>query len=190
MSDRNSLIASFLFSILWVLILKFAIPMSAISTLMHAILKLPGPGAGIGMIYAPIFSCGAALVCLISNKKQFSFFIYFGVMFLFAISFPIFKLSPIMLLKFFILFILLARLAMIIYKRNTLKYIHKMAIFSGIASYATLIYYWFLLFPNTEKGMVKTLDAVVLLGTTLPGVILIGILLPHGIIKLFGVKDV
>jgi len=50
------------------LIFLFAFPKGSISTLMHEVLGLPGPGAGIALILGPFLILVALIACLLSRR--------------------------------------------------------------------------------------------------------------------------
>jgi len=62
LTTNKQLLQAFLVGVVTAALFRYLAPRSAVSTLAHSVLQLPGPGAGIGLIYGPAisFSCLAA----------------------------------------------------------------------------------------------------------------------------------
>jgi len=193
-SNLNSyqILFAILMGIIGACLFLFLFPGGAISTAMHQILKLPGPGAGIGIIFGPFI---ILLSFLTYNfiKKYGAIFItcsVFGIIHsIFApIVYPTIKtvgsLGPLFSRIFAVILLgLLLEICIFIFKNQ--KDLIRYPVSAGISNVVILSFYWFAIFPS-NKGMVAINDTPILLVVTiLAGVTFAG-LIPLGIKRFIG----
>ena len=154
------------------LVFLFAFPKGSISTLMHAVLGLPGPGAGIALVLGPMLilvalisslssrgSGGAAIACLMfagtcalvaslldvpTNPKG-------------AFGSPVFMaaVAP---------FGLVTEAVMVLGK--ALTQVRRCLLSGALANAALLVFYWVVIFPRTA-GWISWSDVPLLMGLCL-----------------------
>jgi len=185
--NAYQILFAILMGIIGACLFLFLFPGGAISTAMHQILKLPGPGAGIGIIFGPFI---ILLSFLTYNfiKKYGAIFItcsVFGIIHsIFApIVYPTIKtvgsLGPLFSRIFAVILLgLLLEICIFIFKNQ--KDLIRYPVSAGISNVVILSFYWFAIFPS-NKGMVAINDTPILLVVTiLAGVTFAG-LIPLGI---------
>ena len=160
------------------LVFIFLFPGRAISTLMHQVLHLPGPGAGIGFIVGPYMVMCALIIWTYIRKAMVAFYVivvsgtvqaYFG-----PISTVMFGPSviPYTILSAFVLGICVDLAAFAL--RNK----HDGVGFPVVAVISTIVFmvaYWVWVFPPV-KGWVTPKAAMVLIPLSIVGAVLFGAL--------------
>lgn len=190
--DLNTLqlLFAFVMGVVGVCVFLFLFPGGAITTAMHQVLKLPGPGAGIGLIFGP-FIIILSLLTYNSISKQGAIFItclVFGLLhsILTPIVYPSVKtvgsLGPI---YFRILAVILVGIVMeiCIFLLKNRKDIIQYLISAGISNIILQSFYWVAIFPY-NKGIVKIGNIPILLGITILAGIILGGLIPLGVKRL------
>lgn len=177
-----------LVAVLGIAVYLFIFPTGAISTFMHQVLLLPGPGAGIGFILGPaIIACSLFAYTLI--RKQ-GVALITGV--IFGFMRVIFALEPaegtlgtagsaIKILTSVAVLAVLLELSLLAFQKR--KLIYRFIISAVVSDLAYIVYYWIAIFPST-KGWVLPKDVPVLVLTTVIGAVLFGVLLPVLILKM------
>jgi hypothetical protein len=173
-----------LIGIIGVFIFLYLFPGGAITTAMHQVLKLPGPGAGIGLIFGPFIIILALLTYNFTCKK--------GVIFITCIIFGFFHstLTPIVYpsietvgslgpLGFRILAVILLGLVLEIgiFLFRSQNDLIKYPLSATIANLTILTFYWCAIFPF-NKGMVEIGSIPILLGLAIFAGIIFGGLIP------------
>jgi hypothetical protein len=163
----------------------FLFPGASITTAMHEVMRLPGPGAGIGMLYGP-FIVLVALMAYFHIRRT-------GAILLTSISFGVFHaaLAPAVYgdvktagtigpphLRIVAVVVLGVVLWWAVRFLDQQKDHVRYPAASVLASFAVMCFYWAAIFPNSPKGPVAAADVPVLLGVTALGAVVIGGLLP------------
>ena len=193
---KESQIFQIMFSIamgiIGVFIFLFLFPAGAISTAMHDVLQLPGPGAGIGLIFGPFIILIALLSYNFINKRGVIIITcsVFGVIhsILTPIVYPSMKtvgsLGPLHL-RILAVVILGCALELNVHflkeRRDLFKYTFS-AVFANIIC---LIFYWLAIFPG-NKGWIELENIPILLAVTISGAIAFGGLITFGLKHLLG----
>ena len=185
--NAYQILFAILMGIIGVCLFLFLFPGGAISTAMHQILNLPGPGAGIGIIFGPFI---ILLSFLTYNfiKKQGAIFItcsVFGIIhsIFTPIVYPTIKtvgsLGPLFLrILAIILLGLVIEICIFIFKNQ--KDLISYPVSAGISNVVILLFYWIAIFPS-NKGMVAINDTPILLVVGILAGIAFGGLIPLGI---------
>ena len=182
--NEIEILIAFLMGVIGVFIFLFLFPAGAITTAMHQVLKLPGPGAGIGLIFGPFIIILSLLVynfigktgiititCIIFGifHSIFTPIVYPSVKTVGSIGLPIFKILAVILLGLVLeIFIFLLK------NRND---IIKYPMAASIANIVCLSFYWFVMFPS-NKGIVKINNIPILLGVAIIAGIIFGGFIP------------
>ncbi len=178
------ILIAILMGIIGVFIFLYLFPGGAITTAMHQVLRLPGPGAGIGFIFGPFIIILALLTYNFIGKK--------GIIFITCLIFGIFHsiLTPIVYpnvetvgslgpLVFRILAVILLGLVleicMVIFKKQ--NELFQYSISAVISNIVCLSFYWVVIFPS-NKGMIKIDSIPILLGLAIFAGIIFGGLIP------------
>jgi hypothetical protein len=181
-------IAGFLGSAMFI----FLFPGASITTAMHDVLELPGPGAGIGFVYGPFITM-VAVAMHMSIRRPLTILLTctsFGVFhtILATVVYGDVKtagtIGPphLRILAVVVLGLVLEGVVFILKnKRPLIRY----PLASIPANIAIMVFYWRVIFPNSPKGTVLMADVPVLLGVTVLGAVAIGGLLPVLIHHLF-----
>ena len=184
----QSVIAGFLGSAIFI----FLFPGGSITTAMHDVLELPGPGAGIGFLYGPFIAMVAAAIHLAIPRPL--------TILLTCTSFGVFHaiLSPIVYgdaktagtigpphLRILAVVVLGLVLEGVVYILKNKRPLIRYPLASVPANIALMVFYWQAIFPNSPKGTVDPSNVPVLLGVTVLGAVTIGGLLPVLIWLLF-----
>ena len=157
-----------------VLIFLFAFPKGAISTLVHDVLHLPGPGAGIALIFGPFLALVALTASLLSRTHGGALIaaLTFGIAY--ALVVWLFRLptnpkgafGSILFVAAVALFGLTAEAVTVL--GSTLKLSWRCLLTGALANVVLLVFYWLAIFPRTA-GWVKWKDVPVLMGACLVG---------------------
>ena len=173
-----------------VFLFLFLFPGGAITTAMHQVLNLPGPGAGIGLIFGPFI--------IILSLLTYNSICKHGVIFITCLVFGLFHsiLTPIVYpdvktvgslgpIYFRVLAVILVGIALeiCIFLLKNRKDIIKYLISAGISNIILLSFYWVAIFPY-NKGIIKIEDIPILLGITIIAAIILGGLVPLGVKRL------
>lgn len=160
------------------LMLLFLFPGAALSTLMHEVLKLPGPGAGIGFVVGPYMVLWALIVWIHRRKAGLAFYVcaVSGMVQAYAgdaagassVLGP--TVAPQMMLAGFVLGISVDLLAFATRDMADWKATKLTAVISDIIF---LCVYWVAVFP-TVKGWVQPVPAVIMIVLSLIGAVLFG----------------
>jgi membrane-bound metal-dependent hydrolase YbcI (DUF457 family) len=156
------------------LVFLFAFPRGAISTLMHEVLHLPGPGAGIALIFGPFLALVALTSFLSSRGKGGSLIaaLTFGlsyalVVWLFRIpTNPKGAFGSILFVAAVALFGLAVESVMALARAFNQPW--RCLLAGAVANVVLLVFYWLAIFPRTA-GWVKWKDIPLLLGVCLVG---------------------
>ncbi len=165
-------------------IFLFLFPAGAISTAMHQVLELPGPGAGIGLIFGPFI--------ILLSLLTYNFIGKHGIIFITCSVFAIFHsiLSPIvypsvktvgslgpLFLRISAIVLLGIVLEICIFILKDRKDLIKYPLSAAISNVICLLFYWLLIFPG-NKGWVKIENIPILLGVTILAAIIFGGAIP------------
>ena len=154
------------------LVFLFAFPKGAISTLMHAVLHLPGPGAGIALIIGPflvlvalISSClsrgaGGALIASLTFAVAYSLL----VRLLEIPTNPKGAFGSLAFVAAVAAFGVAAEAVMVL--GGALKKMWRCLLAGTLANAALLVFYWVVIFPGTA-GWVAWGDVPLLMGLCL-----------------------
>jgi hypothetical protein len=160
----------------------YMFPGGAITTLMHQVLNLPGPGAGIALILGPLIIFFALLAARITGKAGAACTTSLSFSLMFAALVAILNLSIEDKGKFgSIEFIGAAVLCGLIIDFFLLilsgwkASLWKLIMTSCIANTGLLIFYWLLIFPQTA-GWVKVSDMPILLALCLLGALVVAVI--------------
>ena len=155
------------------LIFLFAFPKGSISTLMHAVLNLPGPGAGIALILGPFLilvalvssllshGCGGAMVA----SLMFAVIYAFVVWLLEVSTNPKGAFGSPLFITAIVQFGIAAEAVMVLGKG--LKKVWRCALSGALANAVLLVFYWTVIFPRTASR-VDWSDVPLLMGLCLP----------------------
>jgi len=165
----------------------FAFPDGAITTLMHQVLKLPGPGAGIGFLVGPAIIACSLFTHLLIKKKWTALItaLAFGSIRI-GLALNSAEAAP---NSFGVVKPLIGLLVLAVSVELLVKLLEKKSLLikltvSAVASDITyMIAYWVIVFPAT-KGWVALGDVPVLLLVTVIGAVLFGALLPALMLKI------
>lgn len=185
---------AFLMGIIGAFIFLFLFPGGAITTAMHQILKLPGPGAGIGFIFGPFIIVLSLLIYNFIGKRGIIFItcMIFGIFhsILTPMAYPSIKtvgsLGPLYLRIFAVILLGLA-LEICIFALKNQNDLFKYSISAIISNIVCLFFYWFLIFPS-NKGMVRINSIPMLVGIAIFASIIFGGLIPFIYIRFFSRK--
>jgi uncharacterized membrane protein len=156
------------------LIFLFAFPGGAISTLMHQVLHLPGPGAGIALIFGPFLALLALPSSVLSRTKGGPLIAAFTFGVAYALVVRLFGLSTNPSGAFgSILFIVAVALfglsvEVVTALGSALRQPWRCLLTGALANVVLLVFYWLAVFPRTA-GWVKWKDIPLLLGVCLVG---------------------
>lgn len=178
------ILIAILVGIIGVFIFLYLFPGGAITTAMHQILNLPGPGAGIGLIFGPFIIVLSLLTYNYIDKRGIIFitctiFSLFHSIFT-PIVYPSIKtvgsLGP---LGFRILAVILLGLVLeiCIFLFKNQNDLIKFPLSATISNLTILSYYWCAIFPF-NKGIVEIGSIPILLGVTIFAGIIFGGLIP------------
>lgn len=164
------------------LLFLFLFPGKAISTLMHQVMDLPGPGAAIGFIVGPFMILCALIVWTYLKKAATVFYTcsVFGMVQAYAgpIAGPSSVLgpevAPQMLLSAMVLGIVLDVVIFALRERSTVMAYPTAAVVSNMAF---MVLYWVAVFPKV-KGWVQPMPAAILTVVSVIGAIVFGSLAP------------
>lgn len=193
--NRSQVCQSAIFGILGAFGFLYLFPGSAITTAMHPVLKLPGPGAGIGLIFGP-FIILLSLIVYNFNQIKGTIIITstaFGIVH--SIFTPLIYPSVITVgslgptpLRIAAVILLAVVLEIFIHIFEDLNALARYLISAGISNIACLVFYWVLIFPG-PKGWVNVEDIPVLLGIAILSGTVVGGAVPFALRKLLGPND-
>jgi hypothetical protein len=155
-------------------IFLFAFPKGAISTLMHEVLHLPGPGAGIALIFGPCLGLVVLASSLLSRTNggpliaAFSFGLAYAlVVWLFRVpTNPKGAFGSILFVAAVALFGLSVEAVTAL--GSALRQPWRCLLTGALANVVLLVFYWLAIFSRTA-GWVKWKDVPLLLGACLVG---------------------
>lgn len=160
----------------------FLFPGKAISTLMHEVMRLPGPGTGIGFIVGPYIILWAMIVWIFKRKAGLAFYVcaVFGLVQAYAgeiagtssVLGP--QVAPATVTAAFILGVVVDMSAFATRGLADRKATIMVAIPSNMIFLMT---YWVAVFPSV-KGWVQPVPAVIMTIISLIGAILFGSVIP------------
>ena len=134
----------------------FVFPGGAISTLMHDVLHLPGPGAGIALVLAPILVFGGVFSRLATGRMGAGTLcaLAFGLasILLRLLGVPMYSqggFGTVMSLLAVAFFAVILDGTLLAAKRVTGNY--RFALAGGIANLGLLAFYWVAVFPQTSR---------------------------------------
>jgi hypothetical protein len=145
---------------------------------MHEVMKLPGPGAGIGFIVGPYMILCALIVWSYSRKAMVAFYVcavsgtvqaYLGPIAGSDMLGP--AVRPYMVIAALVLGIVVDVLAFGLRRSPEWKAYPVVAIVSTIIF---LVVYWLIVFPNSPKGMVMAMPAAIMIVLSMAGAVLFG----------------
>jgi hypothetical protein len=154
------------------LIFLFAFPKGAISTLMHAVLHLPGPGAGIAMILGPFLLLIVLIPSLLSRGKGGAVIASLTFAATYSLVAALFDIpvnpkgafGSALFVAGVTLFGLVTELAQMLGSR--LKGLWRCMLSGALANAALLIFYWVVVFPRTDRWILRA-DVPILVGLCL-----------------------
>ena len=170
----------------------FLFPGASITTAMHDVLELPGPGAGIGLLYGPFIILVAAVVHMIVRRPL--------AILMTCVSFGVFHaiLAPVVYadaktagtigpphLRILAVVVLGLVLELVVFILKDIRPLIRYPLASIPANIAIMFVYWCAIFPNSPKGSVAPSNVPILLGVTVLGAVTLGGLLPIIIYHLF-----
>ncbi len=170
----------------------FLFPGASITTAMHDVLELPGPGAGIGLLYGPFIILVAAVVHRIVRRPL--------AILMTCVSFGVFHaiLAPVVYadaktagtigpphLRILAVVALGLVLEGVVFILKDTRPLVRYPLASIPANSAIMFVYFCAIFPDSPKGTVDPSNVPVLLGVTVLGAVTIGGLLPVLIHLLF-----
>jgi hypothetical protein len=154
------------------LVFLFAFPKGAISTLMHAVLHLPGPGAGIAIILGPFLLLIVLIPSLLSRGEGGA--IVASLMFAatYSLVASLFEIpvnskgafGSALFVAGVALFGLVTEMAQMLGSR--LKGLWRCMLAGALANTVLLIFYWVVVFPRTERWILRA-DVPILVGLCL-----------------------
>jgi hypothetical protein len=158
----------------------FVFPGGAISTLMHEVLRLPGPGAGIALVLAPLLVFGGIFSYLATDRMGTATLsaLAFGLtsVLLRSLGVPMYAPGGFGTLMFVPAMVLLGVIldgTFLATKRVTRSW--RFALAGGLADLGLLVFYWVALFPQTIRwvqwGDVPLLSFLALMAGTFSGYI-------------------
>jgi hypothetical protein len=157
----------------------FAFPMGSISTLMHAVLHLPGPGAGIALLLGPFLILVALNSWLLSRSAGGVLAACLGFAVCCALVIRLFSLPTEPKGAFgswwFIAAVTLSGLAVeaVMFLGRTLSQTVRWLLAGALGNVVLLLFYWVAIFPRTA-GWVKWRDIPLLMAVCLGGGLLSG----------------
>ena len=160
-------------------LLAFVAPQKGISYLMHQVLMLPGPGAGLGVMVGPwaAFCCLAAAVFVRRRYAALVAGLGFALVFnLPAAVFPPEGTNPGMFasVRFALGLVLMGGVAELVMARfRRLGRGPRLALAAVAADLAFLVYTWVVVFPLT-KGWVTMKNALIIIAVSVPAAVVAG----------------
>jgi len=156
------------------LIFLFAFPKGAISTLMHEVLHLPGPGAGIALVFGPFLGLVVLASSVLSrtNGGPLIAAFIFGVAYALVVRLfgvptnPKGAFGSVLFVAALALFGLTVEAITAL--GSALKQPWRCLLTGVLANVVLLVFYWLAIFPRTV-GWVKWKDVPLLLGACLVG---------------------
>lgn len=154
------------------LIFLFAFPKGSISTLMHAVLSLPGPGAGIALVFGPFLILVALISSLLTQGDGAAAFAslvfaaaYSLALWLFEIpSNPKGAFGSAVFVAAVALFSVAVEAVMVFGKG--LKKVWRCMLSGALANVILLVFYWTVIFPRTAEWINRK-DIPLLMGLCL-----------------------
>jgi len=179
---KRMVLPSILFGSVGAFVFLFLFPSGAITTAMHQVLGLPGPGAGIGLIFGP-FIIILGLIAFNLTKKAGTIVLTFTV---FGITHSI--LTPIIYPSIttvgrVVVIVMGISLELCIYISRNQQPIIQYLISPVISNVTLLTLYWLVIFPGC-KGWVRINAIPILLAITILAALFSG-LISLGIKQLF-----
>ncbi|MBU1627788.1 hypothetical protein KKB18_10505 [bacterium] len=179
MFKRKTITTSFFIGFFGALIFLYCFPKGAISTFMHQVLHLPGPGAGIALILGPFYILLGFLSVKVAGVLGTSSLTatFFSLTYYFIVI--IFHISVEGKGKFGSLWFMLALILcgisidVLLYLFRKLKEPWRLCITAFISNTLLLWFYWIVIFPKT-MGYVKMSDVPALMGVCFMGALLVG----------------
>lgn len=151
------------------LIFLFAFPKGSISTLVHEVLCLPGPGAGIGLVLGPFLIVVAVVSSLLSRGSGGALFASLMFAVAYALIVHLFRIptsqkgvfGSSLFIAAVIVFSVVTEAAMALGK--PLSMVWRCMLCGAVANVVLLVIYWTVIFPGTA-GWIRWSDAPVLVG--------------------------
>jgi hypothetical protein len=179
--DIKAFVVATILGVAGAIIFVYSFPAGAITTLMHEVLKLPGPGAGIALILGPFIIFFSLLASRIAGKAGAACMTSLSFSLMVAVLVAILNLSIEDKGKFGgIEFFGAAVLCGLIIDfflhilRGWKASLWKFIMTSCIANTGLLIFYWLLIFPQTA-GWVKVSDVPILVVLCLLGGLVVAV---------------
>lgn len=192
---NKQMLQAFLVGLATAALFRYLAPRSAVSTLAHSVLQLPGPGAGIGLIYAPAisFSCLAAYGIVGTRWAAFFGSVGAALVWLFpsgqGLPAPHFLLPP--------LGVILVGIVIQLLLRGARPGMRQLTISSVLGTLTFLAYYWLAVFPHlgalpafSQRRWVSGESFPVLLAVAVGAGAVLGGLLPIALLKALGLWKV
>jgi hypothetical protein len=156
------------------LIFLFVFPKGSISTLMHEVLELPGPGAGIALVLGPFLVLVALISSLLSRGHGGAVLasLVFAVTYALVVRLLDIPANPkgafgnLVFIAAVVVFSLAAEAVMVL--GTALKAAWRCMFSGALANAALLVFYWLIIFPRTYKW-VNWSDVPLLMGLCLAG---------------------
>jgi len=182
---------SIIFGIVGAFVFLFLFPGGAITTAMHQLLKLPGPGAGIGLVFGPFIIILGLIAYNLTKKPGIIVLTYtvFGIThsILTPIIYPtidtVGSLGPLPL-RIVVVILMGITFELCMYISRDQKTVTRYLISSVISNISLISFYWLIIFPGC-KGWVKINAIPILLAITILAALFSGLLL-FVIKQLFG----
>ena len=151
------------------LIFLFAFPKGSISTLAHDVLGLPGPGAGIGLVFGPFLIIVAVVSSVLSRGSGGALVTSLMFAVAYALIVHLFRIptsqkgafGSSLFIGAVTVFSVVAEVVMALGKR--LNTVWRCILCGAVANVALLVIYWTVIFPGTA-GWIHRSDVPVLLG--------------------------
>lgn len=156
------------------MIFLFAFPKGSISTLMHAVLELPGPGAGIGLVLGPFLVLVALVSSLLSRGAGAAVVasLVFAVACVVVVRLTGVSVNPkgafgsALFVAAVAQFCIVAEAVMVL--GRAMREVRRCMLSGALANAALLTFYWTVVFPRTT-GWVRWTDVPLLIGLALAG---------------------
>ncbi len=180
--DGKGLVVATLLGIAGAILFIYMFPRGAITTLMHQVLNLPGPGAGIALILGPFIILFALLAARITGKASAAFITSLSFSLMVAALVAILELSVEEKGKFgsveFVGAAVLCGLIIVFFLHMLPGWkasLWKFVLTSCIANTGLLVFYWLFIFPQTV-GWVKVSDVPILMMLCLVGALVVAVI--------------
>ena len=173
----------------------FLFPKGAVPTIMHDILPLPGPGAGIGMIYAQLLVTGLVLSILLVKKEKAVFppaLLSSTIVSALVLLFSLFRIAefthvlgrPYLSAAAILFCGIVVEISTYLLDKKRLRSFFSILTMQASGSVSCLAFYWFFIFPRVSVRSIPPLNVVnatIILAVTLVSSIIFSVMIRVGV---------